>query len=177
MPVPIIYSDRLILREIRVDDADFIFEYKSNPKNSLFTSNKIHNSKEDTYKFIENMNNGVEKQDWLVWMIELKLTHEPIGIISLWNFNHFEESAEIGYDLFPKHRGNGYAKEAVNEMCDIALIDLNLRFVDACTSYENIASIKMLKNNGFVHVHTFVDTWVDGTKMETHTYRKPRKIN
>lgn len=57
---------------------------------------------------------------------------------------------EIGYGFIPEHWGKGYATEAVGAMTEWALKQPGVKFVEAETDENNIASQKVLKKCGFV---------------------------
>ena len=58
------------------------------------------------------------------------------------------QSAFLGYGLFNRHRGQGFGKEAVNAMIEIAFKDLNLHRIEAGiepTSRRSILLARSLK--------------------------------
>ena len=57
---------------------------------------------------------------------------------------------EIGYGIYPAFERKGLVTEAVEILCLWALRQKYVRSVKAQTGKENIASQKVLKNNGFV---------------------------
>lgn len=63
---------------------------------------------------------------------------------------------EIGYTVFPAHRRQGYAREAVNAMIDYARGQAVPRFV-LSISPENTASLAIARHFGFVKVGTYDD--------------------
>lgn len=58
--------------------------------------------------------------------------------------------AELGYRVAQAAAGRGVASAAVREMCRLAVTDHGLRMLRAATSDANVASQKVLTNNGFV---------------------------
>ena len=71
---------------------------------------------------------------------------EPKGSISI--FEHSRTSCEIGPDIFPDHRGNGYASEAMHLMLGYAA-SKGYRLVMQQIRTDNEASIKMHEKLGF----------------------------
>lgn len=59
------------------------------------------------------------------------------------------EEAEIGYMLLPEYWGRGYGNEIAETLLKIAISDPNLIRVYANTDPNNVASRKILINNGF----------------------------
>ena len=60
--------------------------------------------------------------------------------------------AELGYRVAQAAAGRGVASATVGEMCRLAVTDHGLRMLRAATSDANVASQKVLTNNGFVVV-------------------------
>lgn len=56
---------------------------------------------------------------------------------------------EIGYRVDEAYEGNGYATEGVKALCHWAFSTSQVAFIEAETTPENIASQKVLQNNGF----------------------------
>ena len=77
-----LFTDRLILRKVTINDLDDLFNnWGSDINTTKFLTFKTHSSKEDTMKFINNWINKYEKGG-LEWAIELKENYQVIGMIS-----------------------------------------------------------------------------------------------
>jgi [ribosomal protein S5]-alanine N-acetyltransferase len=63
-----------------------------------------------------------------------------------------DRTAELGYRVAATAAGRGLATATVREMCRLAASRHGLRLLRAATSYENVASQKVLTNAGFVRV-------------------------
>ncbi|GAA5414986.1 hypothetical protein Pryu01_00010 [Paraliobacillus ryukyuensis] len=79
-------------------------------------------------------------------MIQLLLTNQIIGEFNLKQIDH---CIEIGYHIFPRHRNNGYATEALKLVCKY--ID-QIKEIDLIRAYcykNNKISLHILKKIGF----------------------------
>lgn len=77
---------------------------------------------------------------------------EPDGAV-IGRFNLFdlgEGTAELGYRVAQRVAGRGVATAAVLEVCRLASSQFGLRALTARTTYENIASQRVLIKAGFV---------------------------
>ncbi|MEO8087617.1 MAG: GNAT family N-acetyltransferase, partial [Bacteroidota bacterium] len=103
-------SERLYLREIAETDLQMLFELHSDPEVMQFIRpvEKTIEETEVTLKRILSTNKY--GQGLGLWICCLKSTDELIGWCVLKNFDKTED-IEIGYRLFKKHWGNGYATE------------------------------------------------------------------
>lgn len=84
----------------------------------------------------------------------MKNSDKAIGSIRI---NSIEKKAQygvIGYELHPDHWGSGLATEALEAVVGFAHNDLSLNRLEAWTSVDNIASQKVLTNNGFQYEGT-----------------------
>ena len=63
--------------------------------------------------------------------------------------NRFSSSElELGYCLSPRHRGNGYATEAVGALVHYAFVELHVQRLFATTNRKNEDSIALMKRIG-----------------------------
>ena len=76
--------------------------------------------------------------------------HELIGSVGIHGIDTISRNAELGYLLFRKYWGKGYATEAVWLGIDYAFRTLNLRKLIARVMEPNRASSSVLEKNGFV---------------------------
>jgi len=75
-----------------------------------------------------------------------------VGCISA-NVGNFEynRSAELGYWLAPQYWNRGIATQAVNEFSQLLFTTTNIVRLFVSVVAENVASIRVLENNGFSH--------------------------
>lgn len=79
----------------------------------------------------------------------LRETGEFIGWIDVSRIARGEHQiANLGWFTMNRHRGNGYAKEAVTKLISAAFGDLGFHRLEAAIHPRNKASIKMAKSLG-----------------------------
>lgn len=93
--------------------------------------------------------------------------HGPPGINSLRAAN----AVEIGYTIFPEHRRNGYATEAVEALLDWGRAQGIHRFV-ASVGPGNEPSLRIVQRLGFVEVGRHWDD-EDGEELEFELAPEP----
>jgi [ribosomal protein S5]-alanine N-acetyltransferase len=106
---------------------------------------------------------------WLVRGIVLAETRELIGHVGFHgppgiNSLRADDAVEIGYTIFPEHRRNGYATEAVVALLDWARTQGIHRFV-ASVGPENEPSLAIVRRLGFIEVGRHWDD-EDGEELE-----------
>ncbi len=150
-PFPVLETPRLVLRAVTPDDADEIFELRSNPEVGRYIERQPHADKNETLTWIENIIlKGLAENRSIQWAITLKGQPKLIGTACLWNLRPETAEAELGFDLMPEHWGKGYMQEAVAAIIQYGFETLHLKLMDAYTLPENTASVKLLTRHGFV---------------------------
>lgn len=114
-----IETDRLILRKAQLGDARPMFDnWASDPKVTKFLTWPSHSSVDVTTQVLESWIEGYAKEDSYQWMIELKELGQPIGTISVVDWNDRVEKAEIGYCLGRAWWHKGIMSEAMQAVMD-----------------------------------------------------------
>ncbi len=85
-----------------------------------------------------------------IWVIIEKASNTVAGDIGFKRKPDVNGYVEIGYSTQPKFRVQGYMTEAIGAMVKWAFTYPEVKAVIAETRDDNIPSIKVLRNNGFV---------------------------
>ncbi|NBI30938.1 GNAT family N-acetyltransferase [Chengkuizengella marina] len=171
-PFPTLRTDRLILRQLEWNDADFIFEYQSNKENFKYVDLPIYTSVKEALNYISRMNTGIENNKWIIWAITDVNTNKILGTISIWNISIDQLKAELGYALFPKNVGKGIMTEALRKVVDYGFNKMELRSIEACTSSLNSKSIALLESNKFSKTSSFVEQTSNGESIKMDIYSR-----
>jgi ribosomal-protein-alanine N-acetyltransferase len=79
------------------------------------------------------------------------LVGEDGAVLGRFNLVDLEDgTAELGYRVAQQVAGRGVATATVRELCRLAAAQYGLRRVRAATTYDNVASQKVLTKAGFV---------------------------
>lgn len=170
-PFPTLQTERLTLRKVNKFDAENIFEIRSDEAYSKFTGIKRYETLTEAEVYVAKIEGMIDRNEAILWSIAIKGTNEYVGGICLWNISDDKTQAEIGYDLLPKHRGNGYIQEAINAVCNYVFEVLKLdKIVAEQVRVENIKSIKVLERYGFLLEKTFQVQIDDGSIEQRANY-------
>jgi RimJ/RimL family protein N-acetyltransferase len=129
----VIETDRLILRRLSVDDAEFILELVNDPSWLKFIGNKDVKTIEDARRSISNK--YVEMYSRLgfgLYLVELKGEGVPVGICGLIKRDALED-VDLGFAFLPDFRGQGYAYEAAVATMEYGKNVLGLNRIAAIT--------------------------------------------
>lgn len=150
---PDIVTERLFLRQLRLDDAEEIFELRTNEIVNKHLDRAKATSIEDAKEFIEKITYNVNAGQSLFWAICFKDQPKLVGTICLWNFSEEENKAETGYELLPEFHGKGIMNEAFSKVIEFGFLTLKLESIEAWTTLQNDGSIKVLERNCFQRNH------------------------
>lgn len=141
-------TPRLVLRKIKISDADDMFEYASRKDVTKYLLWSPHEDLQYTKCFLKFLIKKYKKGEYFDYGIELKDEKKLIGTCGFVNIDTDNRKAEIGYVLNPSYQGNGYAIEAVKAVIDYAYNVLNLNRVEARVMEGNTSSVKLLEKIG-----------------------------
>jgi len=144
----VLETDRLILRWLSTDDAEFILELLNDPSFLQFIGDKGVRTLEDARDYI--MKGPVEMYARLgfgLYLTELKEGDVPIGICGLIKRDGLED-VDIGFALLPRFWAKGYAYESASAVMAYGKDVLGLNRIVAITSPDNHASANLLEKLG-----------------------------
>ncbi len=148
-PFPNLSSERLLLRKFETTDDKTIFFLRSNPEVIKYIKRAPEKHIDEARAFIQKITTGIDENEWISWAITKKDDPKMIGTICIWNFSKANNSGEIGYDLLPKHQGQGIMSEALKMVIDYGFSNLELDVLEAFTDERNQPSIHLLLKNHF----------------------------
>lgn len=157
MSPPVMATARLILRPLRVDDAEALHPMYSDVEANTYGSHPATTTIEESRARVEK---AVGDASWRGWAITLKGSDEAIGNVACYEKRQGKVT-EIGYTLRRDHWGHGYVTEAVAAMIDL-LFSEGQRRIFADTDPDNAASIAVVTRLGFTLEATLRAEW------ETH---------
>ena len=145
-----INSDRLLLRPIQMDDAEFIFQYRSNALVNQYQG-WIPKTICDVHDFITNkVSNEINQPGtWFQFVILKKDDNELIGDIGVHFLSSDAFQVELGCTLSLKYHGKGYAFEAIKATIDYLFDELGKHRIVASIDSRNQPSIRLIERLGF----------------------------
>ena len=165
---PQLFTQKLILRKIQIEDVPALVKYANNKKISENVLNLPYPYQEPDAVFrISYVVQGFKKKARYVFAIILKERQELIGEISL-HMDNIYHVAQLGYWVGEPFWNQGIASEAVAAMLQFGFETLNLDFIYATCNEQNKASAKVLEKNGMEIHH------VNGGVIQ---YRIVRSLN
>jgi len=147
-------TDRLKLSQLKKSNLKELFRLRSTDEIVKYVDKPTDESIEQTQRFMEKINRGVNDQSWYYWGIILPENLKLIGTICIWAFNKNRTTAEIGFELHPDHQGKGYMTEAIGAIIDFGFKNLELEKITGYIHMHNTASIRLLEKNNFSYLNS-----------------------
>jgi len=145
----VIETDRLLLRRLSLDDAEFILRLLNEPSFIQNIGDRGVRTLDDARGYIvKGPITSYEKFGFGLWMVETRSPSAPIGICGLLKRDVLDD-VDIGYALLPEFWSQGYALESAAAVVAYAGKTLGLKRVLAVTNSDNQSSIRLLEKMGF----------------------------
>jgi [ribosomal protein S5]-alanine N-acetyltransferase len=146
--VNILETERLVLRRMNVEDAEFIFELVNEPAFIRNIGDKGVRTLEDARNYI--LNGPVAsyaKFGFGLYLVALRETGEATGICGLLKRDSLED-VDIGFAFLERFRRKGFAYESAAAVMDYGRNALGLQRIVAITSPDNERSMRVLEKIG-----------------------------
>ena len=153
--LPELETERLLLRKMRLDDAQAMYGYASDPEVTRYVLFETHRSVEDSEAFLRFAVEGYERGDFGGWGVILKDSGEFVGTCGV-DVNYAPEHtrAELGYVLSRDHWGRGLMPEAVRAVIRFGFGCIELNRIQARCIAENTASARVMEKAGMTYEGT-----------------------
>lgn len=160
---PELETERLLLRELNVEDAPFIFKLFSNEKVCKYLyDEEIYTRLEEAKEFIE-WNSNPELKMHNRWGVVRKQDNALMGTCGFDSWDTYNHMAEIGFDLWHEYWRFGYMRETLTSAINSGFNNMNLNRINAFVALENDNSARLLEHLGFKN---------EGIFREKHFFRE-----
>ncbi|MBD5116957.1 MAG: GNAT family N-acetyltransferase [Ruminococcaceae bacterium] len=171
MKLPIIETERLILRPLTMSDAEQIFNtWTSDPRVTKFMMYTTHKSVEETKEWLEKTIRGVEDESLKRFEagFQLKENGKLIGAAG-GAYNPDCDRFNIGYNLAFDYWHQGYTSEAVKALVD-CVSKMGVKHFISDHAVDNPNSGRVMEKIGMKFDHMGSYTCHDGTVFEAKYY-------
>ena len=152
--IPILETERLILRRMKVEDAGDMYEYACQPEVTKYLTWSPHTSRDYTRDYLTYVQKQYEEGEYYDWALIYKEEMKMIGTCGFTSFDDENNAGEIGYVLNPDYWGKGLAAEAVREVLKFGFQRLNLHRIEAKHIEGNNQSRRVMEKCGMSYEGT-----------------------
>lgn len=147
--LPVLETERLLLRRITLDDVEDIFAYGSIEEVTRYVTWDPHRTLSDTMEFVQFILNQYEYNKQVApWGIEYKENGRLIGTINFISWQPKHKSAELGYVISPDYWGKGISTEATKKVIEYGFENMDLVRIQARCLVGNIGSSRVMEKAG-----------------------------
>lgn len=151
----VIETNRLVLRPFTMEDAiPMYFNWCREEEVTKFLTWKPHENPKFTVETLYGWVKSYEKKDFYHWAVVLKEMNEPIGSISVIEFNHKVDSVHIGYCLGSKWWNLGYTSEAFSGIIPFFFQEVKAKRIESRHDPNNAHSGHVMKKCGLQYEGT-----------------------
>lgn len=142
----ILETNRLILRELNIDDAENFYKLNNNRNVLKFTGDTAFQDIQQAKEFLKNYKdydiNGYGR-----WAVINKNTKDFIGWCGL-KSGEIKNETDIGFRFFEEEWNKGYATESAQACLNYGFQNLDLHRIVGRAMKANIGSIRVLEKIG-----------------------------
>ena len=149
--LPVIETERLTLRKMRLSDAADVFRYAQDHEVARHVLWEAHQSVWESRAYIRFLLYQYRNGEPGSWGIVLKETGRVVGTIGYMNYSADNSTVEVGYSLAREHWGKGLMTEALNAVIDETFRVLKLHRIEAMHFTDNPASGRVMEKCGMQH--------------------------
>lgn len=178
--LPQLETERLLLRKMRTEDAEDLFEYASDPDVARYTTWTPHGSVEDSKAYLRRARDLYAAREVAEWGLVYKADGKFIGTCGFVDWLPYHARAEVGYAMSRRYWGQGIMTEAVREVIRFGFEVMMLNRVEARCMIENVGSARVLEKcgmryEGILREHMYSKGRYDDLKMYSILRREWRQ--
>ena len=136
------------LRAIEPEDLDLLYQIENDTRLWNVGATNVPYSRYTLHDYIATSSDDVFADRQVRLVVENE-QGETVGIVDLVRFEPQHQRAEAGIVIMQPHRRKGYAKKALEQLCDYALRVVHLHQLYVVVSVDNTAALQLFGNNGF----------------------------
>lgn len=161
MHTHVLETDRLILRPLRLDDAQAEFVWLSDPVVNRYMPYSLYTNVDDVITWL---NTAIHAEKELHFGFVRKSDGLLIGAGSIGPHDHDDGTWEFGYNLRRDAWNQGYATEATRAMIGLARTEYGVRRFSAGHAVANPASGRVMEKCGLHFDHYGEYSRFDGSE-------------
>ncbi|MBI1223862.1 MAG: GNAT family N-acetyltransferase [Bacteroidetes bacterium] len=152
----VLETERLKLREITPDDAQFYYNLLNSPGwLENIGDRKVYNLDDARKYIIHRLFSAYRNFGFGFWVMERKTDGVPVGVAGLVK-RDFLDDVDMGYALLPEFYGKGYAVEAADAVLNFAKQKLALPRLAAILIESNKPSQRVVEKIGLRFERKFI---------------------
>ncbi|MBR3608650.1 MAG: GNAT family N-acetyltransferase [Bacteroidales bacterium] len=162
----LLQTNRIVLRAPEPSDVDFMLHIENDTRLWYISACKVPYSRYQLQRYIRENYHDIYADKQLRLMIEERNSHKIVGIIDLFDYSPLHHRAEVGIVLATDSRSNGYAQEALTQLCHYAKQILHIHQLYAYVFSNNNPACKLFEKCEFMRTAELRDWGYNGDKFQ-----------
>ena len=146
--MPTIETERLILRPMRVSDAQDMYDYAKRSEVTTYLLWSPHPSRSYTEEYLRYIEKRYRLGEFYDWAVVDRRSGRMIGTCGFTRFDFPHNVGEIGYVLSPDFHGRGFGTEAASRVLRFGFEVLGLHRIEVKFMQGNEASFHVAEKLG-----------------------------
>jgi len=152
--MPNLTTQRLLLRKLRMEDAQDYFTFAGDPRVTRYLRWGPHASLQETQSYLQSVLEGYRQGTDGPWGIELVEEGRLVGSIHLMDLDPSDLKADVGVVVNAQYWRRGIGSEALQRVLAFSLTELHLQRIQVFAITGNIAACQMMEKCGMAHEGT-----------------------
>lgn len=176
--VPVIETERLLLRKLKLSDAPAVFAMENNETIWKYDNDFYprHTSLDETRNYIRLQQANYKRLELqnADLAIVSKETGRLIGRFGLWHFSREHRHISVVYNLSPEHWGQGFATEIFRAVIVWIFANTGIHRIWAMCHPDNnnIASERVMQKSGMTKEAFFRDIFYSSLRQRFCSYKQ-----
>lgn len=149
--LPILETERLLLRPMRQEDAPALFAIYGDPEVMRYAGDEPFPDEATIVVMLQSVARLLAAGESLEWAVVERASGQLVGTCGLHGFDQATDAAEVGCLLARTAWGRGLMREALLTLFRYAQDELGVRLLRADIDAPNLRSIRLFAGLGFVH--------------------------
>lgn len=141
------YNDKVILKELTINDADFFFNIYSHPELTVNFDESPFMENETAAEFTKRI---ISICEYIYTIRPLEYPELIIGDCALHHWDKENQEIVIGGSLLPQYWGKGLMQSAFDLLIVLAKYNLDVKTLLAPTKTRNHKAIRLVEKMGFL---------------------------
>ena len=146
--LPVLETERLILRKMTLGDAEAMFSYSCDPEVARHVLWSAYSDISEARNYLRYVLRSYRQDKPTSWAMELKETGRMIGTCGFMWVNEEHRSAEVGYSMSREYWNRGLMTEALSAVLKEGFENMGLHRIEAQHEVDNPASGRVMEKCG-----------------------------
>lgn len=162
MKISYFIGKQVRLRAMEPEDLEVLYVMENDSQTWDVTNFSVPYSRYVLKQYMENSQCDMFADRQLRMMVVRCEDDVVVGTIDITDFAPLHSRGEVGIAIRREYRGKGYAKEALELLCEYTLGFLYMKQLTVHIATDNEASIQLFKSCGFVSCGVIKEWWCVG---------------